>query len=105
MTAPDRGAHTKSPLLRWGRPHIMLSIRAGGLLGVESGLSSRHIATTGLRRSGTFPSSPRNGALRPKPSRLLRLTEAALSVSAGDSSKQETRWREAGRDRQVEAVS
>jgi len=58
-----------------------------------------------LRRLQTFPPSPRNGAVRPKPSRLLRLIEVALSVSAGGSSKQEKRWREAGRDRQVEAVS
>jgi|SRR6516162_9113731 len=30
MTAPDRGAHTKSPLLRRGRPHIRLVPGAGG---------------------------------------------------------------------------
>src|SRR6516225_2589018 len=35
MTAPDRGAHTKSPLLRRGRPHMTLGTRAGGPLGVR----------------------------------------------------------------------
>jgi len=29
MTAPDRGAHTKSPLLRRGRPHMTLGTRSG----------------------------------------------------------------------------
>ena len=43
------------------------------------------------RRLQTVPPSPRNGAVRPKPSRLLRLTEAALSVSADGSAKQERR--------------
>jgi hypothetical protein len=37
--------------------------------------------------------------------RLLRLTEAALPVSAGGSSKQEKRWREDGSEPQVEALS
>jgi hypothetical protein len=37
MTAPDRGAHTKSPLLRRGRPHMTLGASAGGRLGVELG--------------------------------------------------------------------
>src|SRR6516165_679436 len=39
MTAPDRGAHTKSPLLRRGRPHMTLSTRIVGQLGVDCGPS------------------------------------------------------------------
>src|SRR6059058_5070692 len=34
MTAPDRGAHTKSPLLRRGRPHMTFDIPPR--LGLES---------------------------------------------------------------------
>jgi hypothetical protein len=69
------------------------------------GYRSRPAGIRNPSRLQTFPPSPRNGAVRPKPSRLVRLIEVALSVSAGGSSKQEKRWREAGRDRQVEAVS
>jgi hypothetical protein len=60
-------------------------------------------ATLGNGRDAPIADLP--GAVRPKPRCLLRLIEMALSVSAGGSSKQEKRWREAGRDRQVEAVS
>ena len=58
-----------------------------------------------MRRLQTFPPLPRNGTVRPKPSRLLRLTEAALSVSADGSAKQERRSREDGRVPQVEAIA
>src|SRR5215469_6096010 len=53
MTAPDRGAHTKSPLLRRGRPHITLGTCSGG--SARGGKWS--FASTlggGLRRFPTF---------------------------------------------------
>ena len=71
----------------------------------DSGRSRDDVLTVRFDRLQTFLPHLGTGPFDPKPSRLLRLTKAAFSVSVGGRLKQEKRSRESGRDRQVEAVS
>ena len=78
---------------------VRLQLRVGAFIDVPCSIVEELREWLRRRRSQLGQRSPLAAEL------LLWLTEAALSVSAGDGLKQKMRWDEDGREGQLEALS